>query len=116
MSVPNLLKLSVGILVSEPWEIGTECGVGPFAGIIIDATAEKLLIRLSKPISYAGKTLHTAAARPRHAGDNPEAVMTKRLSANFMLLPQEIDSVAELQPNVTKDGVAAIGTVERHAQ
>ncbi len=113
MSTHNLLNLSVEILVSEPWEFGTECGVGPFGGIIIDATAEKLLILLSKPITYSGKTLHTVAARPRHVGDTPEAVMTKRLSANFMLLPQQIDSIAKLQPDVTRDGVAAIGTIER---
>lgn len=113
MSTHNLLNLSVEILVSEPWEFGTECGVGPFGGIIIDATAEKLLVQLSKPISYSGKTLHTVAARPRHVGDTPEAVTTKRLSANFMLLPQQVDSVAKLQPDVTRDGVAAIGTIER---
>jgi hypothetical protein len=77
----NLLNRSVELLVSEPWEFGTECGVGPFGGVIIDATAETLLIRLTKPISCAGKMLHTAAARPRHVGDRPEAIMTKRLSA-----------------------------------
>lgn len=116
MSAPNLINLSVEILVSDPWDFGTECGVGPFSGIIINATAEKLVIRLSKPISYSGKTLHTAAASPRHVGDSPEAVTTKRLSANFMLLPQKIDSVSQLQPEVTKDGVAVVGTVEHRVQ
>ena len=112
MSASSLLNLSVGILVSEPWEFGTECGVGPFGGIVIDVTAEKLLIQLSKPISYMGRTLHTVAARPRYVGDTPDVITTKRLSANLMLLPQKIDSIAKLHPDVTIDGVAAVGTIE----
>lgn len=112
MNTENLLNLSVAIVVSDPWEFGSECGIGPFTGTVTDTTPEKLVIRLSAPIHYRGKTLKTVVAQTRHAGDELQMIMINALSANLMLLPLDIRLASELQPSLTKDGVVTIGTVE----
>jgi hypothetical protein len=69
MSTTNLLNLAVSITVSDPWEFGTECGTGPFAGTITDVASDWLIIRLAVPIAYRGNEAvgsKSASGLPRH--------------------------------------------------
>ena len=108
----KLHNLSVSIVVSDPWEFGTECGPGPFAGTIADATAEKLLVRLVNSIPYQGKMLYVAVTQCRHAGDALDNIGQKRMHVNVLLLPSKVETVAQLEPTNIRDGVAVIGTIE----
>lgn len=113
MSTASLLNLAVSVTVSDPWEFGTECGTGPFGGIITDVSSDRLIVRLSAPITYCGKSLRTVVARPRHANDLPSTVGSRPLVANLILLPLDLQAAAQISPGTTRDGVAAVGTVER---
>ncbi len=113
MTPGNLTNLPVSLVVSDPWEFGTECGTGPFLGTITDASADSLVIRLATPIVYKGRTLRSAVAKPRHVGDQPSSVAFKPLFANVILTHVAISVVADIGADTTKDGVLVIGTVER---
>jgi hypothetical protein len=113
MTAPTLTNLAVSIVVSDPWEFGSECGTGPFFGTITDASADTLIVRLAKPIAYRGRTFPTGIAKPRHVGDQPASVSFKPLFANIILLPLDVSVIAEITPDTTKEGVFVIGTVER---
>lgn len=113
MSTTSLLNLPVNITISDPWEFGTECGPGPFDGTITDATSDRLIVRLLSPVVYRGKTLKSAVARPRRAGDLPATVAFRALAANLILLPVDVQVAAQVDTGTTRDGVAAVGTVTR---
>lgn len=109
----NLTNLPVSLLVSDPWEFGTECGVGPFLGTVTDASTESLVVGLTTPIVYKGRTLRCAVARPRHVGDEARSVAVKPLFANIILTTVAVSTVMDVTPEATKDGVVVIGTLER---
>ena len=54
MTLTSLLNRPVAVLVSDPWEFGVQCGIGPFVGTVVGATSELLIVRLSEPILYTG--------------------------------------------------------------
>jgi hypothetical protein len=112
MSATNLLNLTMALVVSDPWEFGTECGTGPFIGTVTDATSESLLIQLLKPINFSGKSLRTVVVYPRHQEDTIRMTTVKAMPANFTLLPLDIQLISELSTSMTRSGIAAIGTIE----
>lgn len=113
MTTTKLLNLPVLIVVSDPWEFGTECGTGPFFGPILDATNAKLLVRFSKPVNYQGKTLLVALGQCRHIGDSLEKLSEKPMAVNLVLLPEAVEKIAELNPEKDREGVAVIATIQR---
>jgi len=113
MTSSSLTNLAVSLVVSDPWEFGSECGTGPFSGVITDASGDSLIIRLAMPLSYRGRTFFAGLARPRHVGDQPGSVASKPLFANVILLPLVISLIAEISPDATRDGVVVIGTITR---
>jgi hypothetical protein len=113
MNAESLTNVPVSILISDPWEFGTECGTGPFTGAVTDATADRLVIALSMPIKYQGKALRTVIAQPRYLGADLESMVAKPLPSNLVLLPMAIRCLSELMPNSQRVGIAAIGTVEK---
>jgi len=112
MSDGGLANVGVSIVVSDPWEFGSECGTGPFLGTVTDASADTLVVRLATPITYRGQTLLSAVAKARHIGDQPGSISFKPLSANIILLPLVVSLVVDVSPRLTKNGVIVIGTVE----
>ena len=98
--------------MSDPWDFGTEHGTGPFVGTVSDVTDERLVIHLSDPIAHGGKMLCTAVAMARHVGDAVTAVTKKTLAVNLVLLPLKITHACELAPDLMRDGVNVIGSVE----
>ena len=111
MSTTSLFNRQVEVTISDPWEFGTECGTGPFIGTVVDLAAETIVIALQQSIGYQGRNLFMIIARPRHADGMPAIVLLQPMPANLMLLPLEICKAADLRPTLTKDGVAAIGTI-----
>jgi len=113
MTALSFINLAVSIVVSDPWEFGSECGTGPFFGTITDANADTLILRLAKPITYRGRTFPTGIVKARHVGAQATSISVKPLSANIILLPLVVSVIAEITPVTTKEGVVVIGTVER---
>lgn len=110
MSTKSMKGMAVEIQVSEPWEFGTACGTAPFPGTVMDDGNGKLLVRLAKPISYDGKTLPLALVESRHVGVELDAIASKKVAANVILVPQDAGSaVASVE---RKDGVFVVGTIE----
>ena len=116
MSSLRLKDRAVSVFISDPWEFGTACGTGPFKGRVADATTDQLIIALTSPINYQGKTFTTVIARSRHVGVDTETVATKGMPSNLILLPIAIGTAAHLNPKITPDGISAIGTVEQLAE
>jgi hypothetical protein len=111
MSFAMLRNLHVEIMVTDPWEFGSDCGTGPFAGTTIDTIANGLVIQLDRPIQYRGQEFRTVLARPRHERDPLDAIATRRVAANLLLIPRDLPPGAEVKPSATEDGMAAVGTV-----
>ena len=63
-----LLGRIVELVVTDPWEFGTQHGTGPFRGRVIGVADTALAIRLEKSITFAGVTFDTVVALPRLAG------------------------------------------------
>jgi len=100
---------SVELWVSDPFEFGTECGVGPFKAVVLDRSSEAVLVRLSEPFEYEGKRLVGAVIRPRHVGDSTEVLVASgKLIANILFLFREVPKLEALSPH--EDGEAAIGS------
>jgi len=100
--------------VSDPWELGTACGTGPFLGRMVAVDETRLIIRLLTPIVYQGKELRTVLAQPRHEGDAPRAITAKAMPANLLLLPEDIAPGSSPTVAITRGGIAAIGAVEQY--
>jgi hypothetical protein len=100
---------AVELWVSDPFEFGTECGVGPFKGTVVDTTSEALLVRLHEPFEYGGKRLVAAVARPRHVGDSTDLLATTgKLIVNILFLFREVPTLGALSPK--EEGEAAVGS------
>jgi hypothetical protein len=113
MNDAGLVGVAVSMMVSDPWEFGSECGTGPFLGAITDADADTAIIRLDHPISYGGRSFPTAMAKPRHVGDQTSSVLVKTLPANIVLLAVSISATSEVTPDSRRGSVFVVGTVER---
>jgi len=108
MTTTNLLNIAVAISVSDPWEFGTHCGVGPFPGRVVEQRPDVVAVKLDLPLSYAGKRLTSVVIRARHLSDSLAALgKGKELAANFLFTSN--DNVSLVQGAET--GVAAIGSV-----
>lgn len=110
MTTTNLLNTTVVVTISDPWEFGTRCGVGPFPGRIVDQRSDAVAVKLDAPLLYDGRRLAAVIVRARHVsaslgglGDGEEVV------ANFLFTVSEDVSLA---PGV-ESGVAAIGSVRQ---
>jgi hypothetical protein len=98
MNTSGLVGAKVDVLVSDPWEFGTECGVGPFPALVESANGE-LLLRLEAPIQYRGAQLLSVVAAPRHS---PDRSFLRTLVTNS----------SELTDQAKAGMVPAIGSIE----
>jgi hypothetical protein len=114
MKNSELIGVRVSILVSDPWEFGTECGVGPFSGEILDVDGTNILTKLDRTIEYQGKTLSGVICTIRHSAEQYECWPQGRsLSVNFLLIDDATHSLSEARIRAGSGSVAAIGTVLR---
>ena len=63
----TLHNMRAATTISDPWEFGTECGVGPFFGYVADYDDIRILVILEKPITYRGGSYGCVIGRPRHS-------------------------------------------------
>lgn len=102
--------ISVIIFVSDPWEFGTQCGVGPFLGEIICRREDKLLIVLSSPLEYAGQHYVAMLASPRYARLLGSKFPTlESTPANLIFLSSKDDAV--LREQIPVGSMPATGSI-----
>jgi hypothetical protein len=117
----QLIGKSVALMISDPWDFGTECGVGPFNGKITDFGTEKIadediergLVELDRSISYLNTKYVSAICQVRHDGaslDNLKAGLD--VSVNIALLPKKAKTLREISSNDFRDGFAALGSLQ----
>jgi hypothetical protein len=83
---PSVIGKRVSVRISEPWEFGTACGVGPFSGAIADQDESRLLVALDIPINYGGDPRGTLIGYPRHSLQlNTSELGTSQVPMNFIL-------------------------------
>ncbi len=106
MTIRNLNNIAVEITVSDPWEFGTQCGVGPFIGRVVEARSDAVAVAFDVPLLYEGKPLASVVIRARYVSDQIAALGDgQELAANFLFTSNEgIGQRGET-------GVAAIGSV-----
>jgi hypothetical protein len=112
MSSAVIIGRRASITVSDPWDFGSACGVGPFSGRISDADSQRVLIILDAPIRYLGEIYSSVTCRVRHEGvsiDNLGAGAP--VSVNIVFLPAEPASFDQIVDDQFRKGLAAVGTV-----
>jgi hypothetical protein len=103
----SLLGNRASVQVSEPWEFGTECGVGTFEGLVVDEDEGRLLITLDKPVIYKGTNYRMLMGRPRHAAHLGEVAFHKHeIPMNFILYTD----CPNLRQDEVGQGIAVIGS------
>jgi hypothetical protein len=109
MTDNQVAEFPVLISISDPWDFGTECGVGPFSGQCHSLGQGEYLVKLEHSISYRDRIFQAAIVRPRHAGINissvPDEVSIE--SANILL----IERLDESQDEEGTEGIAVIGSM-----
>ena len=114
MNRNNLIGYRAVLIVSDPWEFGTECGTGPFLGVIKDKDSGKVLIILDKKISYGGNDYPACICIPRHKGkDVNDILYGERISVNIMLISVQVSSFLDVNRQRQYKTQAVIGTIEQ---
>jgi hypothetical protein len=70
------MSARVAITISDPWELVTACGSGPFEGEVIDVRADGIVVRLDAPIVHGGVSYSAAACQVRHEGKSVSDMMS----------------------------------------
>lgn len=97
-------------MVSDPWEFGTECGVGPFLGSVSDHDDVRLLVVLDEPIVYRGVAYSSILGRPRLS----DRLRVDHLSSSeglFMNLALMPGRTSRLEEDIVAPAIGAIGSV-----
>jgi hypothetical protein len=114
MNSKNLIGSRVALVVSDPWEFGTECGTGPFWGDIKDKDIGKVLILLTKTISYGGNNYSVCICTPRHQGKDINDILNgEKIAANMMLISEKVASFSDVNRQSQYKTQAIIGTIEQ---
>ena len=108
-------------MISDPWDFGTACGVGPFRGRVIDSGTKKIadedvqraLVTLDRPINYLNTNHVSAICSVRHEGASLEELEAGLdLSVNITLLPTEAKTFNDINGEDFRRGFAAIGSLK----
>src|SRR5882724_10837999 len=96
----------VALMISDPWEFGTECGAGPFDGKLTDSGTERIadvdiqraLVRLDLPIKYSNTNYVSAICHVRHQGASLDDLEAGGLhvSVNITLLPKDAKTFSDI--------------------
>lgn len=122
MPVSKLLGKRVALMISDPWEFVTECGVGPFYGEITDIGEERItsldieraLISLERFIQCSDATYVSAICYIRHEGFSLNNLGGKAtVSVNVILLPAQAMRFPEVNADDIRKGFVATGSIER---
>jgi hypothetical protein len=95
----------------HPWDFGTQCGVGPFAGTVVAAEEGRVAVLLNQPIRYQNRHLRVALVRARHRDRPLTSLGGDPMPANLMLIPERLTPEGALDFSPTRDGIAAVGSL-----
>jgi len=102
--------MNAKVFVSEPWDFGTQCGVGPFFGEVLEQKHGRLLIRLRQAIVYGTKHYEAVVASYRHANISPaEVAANEQVAANLLFVPSADSDI--LEGRYPLNAFAAAGSV-----
>jgi hypothetical protein len=113
MQTDAILNVEVILYVSDPWDFGTECGVGPFIGVVVGSGENRLAVRLKQVIHYRNHELRIALASVRHQGRPLTGLGREPVPANLALIPERFTAEGTIDLSLTRERVAAIGSVVR---
>jgi hypothetical protein len=82
--------------VSDPWDLVTDVGSGPFTGQATDEAEGRLLIHLDEPISRNGTAFVTIHCQRRHAGSDPWPGAGSRSAMHGYLLAAKVERMSDL--------------------
>ena len=107
----NLLGLKVNLVISDPWDLVSECGAGPFSGTIKEIDQGEALIGLDKLISCRGTQYFTAKVTARPQGKELQTITNEEtVAVNMMFISTNEVSLNHISGNT----LAAIGNIEMH--
>lgn len=121
MNILSLIDKRVALMVSDPWDFGTECGVGPFYARITDAGVERIngveveraLVTLERPIEYSGDSYLSAICSIRHEGVSFNDLLSRKIiSLNITLLPIPAKTFIQVNNDNFRKGFAVIGSIK----
>ena len=102
---------AIEIMVSDPWEFGSEHGVGPFRAGLYRVTPNAAYACLLEPIVICGVPCRFVKISPRLSNDSIDSLLNgKLLGANFVF--GEDDASLSEPWNSAKAPFGGIGSVE----
>lgn len=111
MSLKNVIGRKIRMMISDPWDFGTECGVGPFMGRIDDADENRIMILLDHEINFSNQRYKRALCSMRHEGNKTSDLKKGReISVNIVLLASAKQSLNQIDEIV--NGYPAIGSIK----
>jgi hypothetical protein len=93
--------MTVKIVATDPWELVTAIGSGPFEGAILNVDAKdhkSIVIRLDKPIRYRKIEAHFLVASARHVGGDFLNASNNTLFCNLVSLAQDEAQFGIIRP------------------
>ena len=117
----RLIGKRAALMISDPWEFGTECGVGPFYGQLTDSGTERIstvdvqrvLVALERPINYSGTIYLSAICHMRHEGNSLNDLQAKlSVSVNVTFLPKAPEKFSEISDVDFRRGFASTGSLQ----
>lgn len=117
----SLIGKRVALMISDPWEFGTECGVGPFYGRFTDAGTERIstvdvqrvLVALERPINYSSTIYVSAICNMRHEGNSLNDLQAGlAISVNVTFLPKAAQKFSGISAVDFRAGFAATGSLQ----
>jgi hypothetical protein len=117
----QVIGKKVGLMISDPWDFGTACGVGPFYGKVTDSGTKKVadedvqraLVTLDRPINYLNTNHVSAICSLRHEGASLDDLAAGLdVSVNITLLPIKAKTFNDINSGDFRRGFAAIGSLE----
>jgi hypothetical protein len=114
MQTNYYIGMKVALLISDPWEFGTECGVGPFYGQISDINKERILVKLDNSIKYLKNYYTSVICDIRHEGISFDDLLKNHLvSVNMILVSIQCEKLVAIMDDDIRSGFAATGTIEK---
>ena len=113
VELENLVGTRVKLMVSDPWEFGTEVGSGPFYGVVERTKESDLLLSLEKPIRFRTVGCSHMLASPRHVGTGFDRLITgTQVPASLVLITKAVaEGPDPFSPERWTRGAGLIGSI-----
>jgi hypothetical protein len=104
----------VAITLSDPWDLVTACGAGPFMGTVLDVVSRSILVELDKPLNYGGQRHEFALCQLRHEGTTVGDLLSTRDSPTGIgFFVRSTLPKAQVVAAQSQKGVGALGTIRK---